>query len=142
MSDPIITTMRESVGWRDTQLTYTYDELIDLFPDADGSIANALVRRCQTHEAVIAAQEKQIAELQAVVEKLPKTMDGAPITPGMSVWSRAGHVRGREPMEHFGTISEDGIIGSPRDYDGFTVLISECYSTREAALAGARKESP
>lgn len=85
--------------------------------------------------------------LHAIVERLPKTADGAPITPGMLVWedddSKQVNDEG-EPYEGFRVLS----IGSEHSYqrqrkqwvvlDGLgEVTTDRLYSTREAAISAA-----
>lgn len=81
------------------------------------------------------------ADLRAVVSKLPKTADGVPVTPGMTVWHSpdykidAGHLRAYcccEKCWDSGCQGDSG-SGSRRKFD-------ECYSTPAAAEA-ARTEA-
>lgn len=82
-------------------------------------------------------QRRQIAALKAIVDKLPRTADGVPITPGMEVWQ----------------IDPSGFINAPPGSDSsdqnprpwsckfkmegncFWVVSLPVYSTREAAEA-------
>lgn len=73
----------------------------------------------------------EVSRLQAIVDKVPKTADGVPLaidTDGtMVVWGQDGrHMRA--------TVSAS-------DADGFAEYeLSECYSTREAAEAAAKRK--
>jgi len=63
----------------------------------------------------------EIDRLEAIVDKLPKTADGVPVTPGLELWT-----------VHSGTGLPYSItVGSVR-YGG---IYPDCYSTREAASA-------
>lgn len=80
------------------------------------------------------ASQQRIGELEAVVAKLPRTKDGVPITPMMTVFSQDGPrlIVRLQPMvhsQHFNT--PDGLNG----YDAH-----ECYSTREAAESSLAQE--
>ncbi len=86
--------------------------------------------------------KNQIARLQAIVDKLPKTMDGVPVIFGDFVWKK----RGGEMLT--GTIGSDCELGRsmvdvcnadlPTADNDVTLEISECYSTREAAEAAQK----
>jgi hypothetical protein len=92
--------------------------------------------------AALYAAADRLEELERVVGKLPKTKDGVPVVPGDLVWHPL-HI-GKRPCTVFGGEND------PREYevtiilgmgkDNFvnksdTVSATECYSTREAALA-------
>ena len=53
MSKPITVLERKPVETELVEREYTYEELLELFPDGGESIVNPLVRRCQEYEAVI-----------------------------------------------------------------------------------------
>jgi hypothetical protein len=84
----------------------------------------------QPDQCFSAAQEsvcwavREIARLQAIVDKLPKTADDVPVVPGMELWAPAHMAwdvrQGREPRA---SLSDD------------VVHTKEYYSTREAAEA-------
>lgn len=74
-------------------------------------------------------QHAEIERLRAIVERLPKTADGVPVTPGMAYW-----------FEYMDTPGEFGQLHASEIYNcnGDVVFNTYCYSTREAAEA-ARK---
>jgi len=53
MSKPITVLERKPVETELVEREYTYEELLELFPDGGESIVNPLVRRCQEYEAEI-----------------------------------------------------------------------------------------
>lgn len=61
MNQPIITRESHPIGYRETTREWTYDDILDIFPDDDGSLVNPLVRRCQKYE-------EEIERLRAVEE--------------------------------------------------------------------------
>jgi len=71
--------------------------------------------------AFIAVARAELARLRDVVDKLPKTADGVPVVPGMTLWCPS--------MEH-GPRSQTTII-EPE----FRCELLSRYSTREAAEA-------
>jgi hypothetical protein len=91
---------------------------------------------------VLFAAADRLEELEGVVGKLPKTADGVPVVPGDQVWHPL-HI-GKRPCTVFGgedepteyevtiilSIGEDNFVNRSD-----TVSVTECYSTREAALA-------
>lgn len=83
---------------------------------------------------------ERVGELEAIVEKLPKTADGVPITPGMKVWGTSpfGGVRDPATAQLRGFFDEYPIFACEW---GHNVAGRECYSTREAALAASKKEA-
>ena len=68
----------------------------------------------------------RIAELEAIVEKLPKTADGVAVVPEETVWFRG---MGLTVRWHHSLQRWAGVQGS------WCPDISSCYSTREAAEA-------
>lgn len=55
MNEPIRTPEHRTI-WEERPLPdkeWTYEEILNLFPDGDGSLVNPLVRRCQQHEQEI-----------------------------------------------------------------------------------------
>lgn len=80
----------------------------------------------------IRRQQTAIDRLQALVDKWPKTRDGVPIFPGMTMWVLRdfGTRRGLFPMEVF-SIQELHVC----DCDRLLISIEDCYSTRKAAEA-------
>ena len=96
--------------------------------------------------------QREVEYLKAIVDKLPKTADGVPVTLGMVVycdmsgrpgWSSAGYtvVAGEVGCENgewcskmCGCLSES----ESRPVSWAFERVSECYSTREAAEAAAK----
>jgi len=81
--------------------------------------------------------------LQAIVDRLPKTVDGSPIVPGMTVFVPHPHpsnlITEREVVAPYGTLAcltkepaHSGCCESTAHR-----LARECYSTREAAEAAS-----
>lgn len=62
MGSPVVIkeTVTSATVTKDIQ--YTYEELLDIFPDGDGSIVNPLVRRCQQYEVEIERLRDDLAE--------------------------------------------------------------------------------
>jgi hypothetical protein len=101
------------------------------------------MKKSENQRSAIAVAQQRIAALQAIVDRLPKTRDGVPITPGMEVWTRRLY---------------DGKLFSARvekiviDEDGLYLVLAgsgarvrdpdECFSTREAAEAAEVKQHP
>ena len=67
----------------------------------------------------------ELRELRAIVEKLPTTADGVPVTPGMKLFLLTDECIAEMPSG--AVFSEDGPFGT-----------ADCYSTRPAA-ENARK---
>jgi hypothetical protein len=92
--------------------------------------------------SLIRTAADRLEELERVVGKLPKTADGVPVVPGDQVWHPL-HI-GKRPCTVFGGenwpteyevtiilgIGEDNFVNRSD-----TVSVTECYSSREAALA-------
>jgi len=80
------------------------------------------------------------ADVEAIVAKLPKTADGVPVVPGMTLWTRYFGVPIKTQPEAFIVtyISPAGgefVIGNET-----TISIPNCcYSTREAAEAKEKR---
>lgn len=64
MPEPIITRESKCVAWEHPQRHWSYDEILELFPDGDDSLVNPLVRRCQKYEAQIREWRVAFAELE------------------------------------------------------------------------------
>lgn len=75
----------------------------------------------------------RLAELEAIVAKLPRTADGVPITAGMTLWS-IGRVGDTEVFEMEATCETEAKHKHGR-WRGGRESIEGCYSTREAAIA-------
>lgn len=99
---------------------------------------------------IIGKLEAENARLRGIVEKLPKTKDGATVVPHCdSVWAVVNgqvfecsewsgqEVAGNSTWQGEGDVRIVSRRGKILDQSG--ALVSECYSTREAAEA-ARKE--
>jgi hypothetical protein len=85
----------------------------------------------------ITALQARVAELEAVVAKLPTTADGVPVGPGESVYNlwEGKVVELAVINESFaGWIAHDGKLGSIIGGE-FDANISECYSAEAAARA-------
>ena len=87
----------------------------------------------------IARLETEIADLRAVVDKLPKTADGVPVVPGMVLHERIGDtIHGPLNVVNVGydfTLCRYG----PDDIMATTVQREFSYSTRAAAEAAHQK---
>ena len=75
---------------------------------------------------------REIERLQAIVDLLPKTADGVPITPGMDVFRCGGKLRSRT-MLVFETWSNHCLDDCRGGY-----AARSCYSTKEAAEAASK----
>jgi len=89
----------------------------------------------------------EIDRLQAIVDRLPKTADGIPVTPGMKVWHCANRHYGPHAGKLFESEGIDARMPSPYclgehcysdgcqgdDGGGRTWRFEDCYSTRQAA---------
>ena len=93
---------------------------------------------------------EEIKRLRAVVEKLPKTADGVPITPGMKLYRVFDYGNGNvsephetKPITGFNT-DESGRLNSIHFENGWTMVAehSETYSTFEAAEAAKGQVTP
>jgi hypothetical protein len=74
----------------------------------------------------IASLEAQVARLSAVVDTLPRTEDGVPVTPRMTVYvARDGEIDTFLVGPY-----EDGYVITRH---GATIPASRCYSTHQAA---------
>ncbi len=113
----------------------TADELTK-FLDHDAtctcSICVVRVVAAQLLVKSVAAADR-LAELEAIVAKLPKTADGIPITPGMVVWEIINYPVGTHCIDNAIVSGEEVVILVDAETD--VVRASECYSTREAAEA-------
>lgn len=90
----------------------------------------------------VAVLLKEHDRLQAIVEKLPKTIDGVPVVPGDVVyWRRkSDHYWSNEGPIHYiheAEIQESSVVTIFGNVA--TPPASSCYSTREAAEAAAKE---
>lgn len=73
-------------------------------------------------------QRKTIDRLQEIVDRLPKTADGVPITPWMPVWIICSS--GIASVRISWVSADQSRVGTN---SGWSAKPSDCYSTREAA---------
>lgn len=69
--------------------------------------------------------EAKVAELQAIVDRLPRTADGVPVTDGKVLW----RIRHRVAVSGPFVVCGEG--------ENYYAKAYNCYSTREAALSAA-----
>lgn len=89
---------------------------------------------CDTLEHVASALVAERAErrrLQAIVDRLPTTPDGAPIVPGMVLYDGCGH-RFTNPDVCTGFDTRNGRLALLHFSRGFDTLVHTYYATREA----------
>jgi hypothetical protein len=89
--------------------------------------------------AELATERARREAAEAVVAKLPKTVDGVPIVPGIRLFPRADceleNEQGALVVEYAGIIIQDSV---PSEYGNEELDVEEagaCFSTREAAQA-------
>ena len=70
MSKPITVLERKPVETELVEREYTYEELIELFPDGGESIVNPLVRRCQEYEEEIERLKKDRSRSENELDRL------------------------------------------------------------------------
>ena len=70
MSKPITVLERKPVETELVEREYTYEELLELFPDGGESIVNPLVRRCQEYEAAIEQLQKDRSRSENELDRL------------------------------------------------------------------------
>jgi hypothetical protein len=104
------------------QLKSVSPELADEFPWGCDTVEHLA-------EALVASRK--------IVSRLPKTADGVPITPGMTLWDKIGGHK----WNVTGFNTRDGKLCCLYEAGGFDAICSGYYSTREAAEA-AGKETP
>ena len=97
-----------------------------------GNVLGPKLRSC---EQALDEAEDRIADLQAIVDKLPKTADGVPVVPGEYVWTPGCAMwivcRGNGSSDYSETLAAE-----PNAYDmDPSMPVRFCYSTREAAEA-------
>jgi hypothetical protein len=91
--------------------------------------------------AELAYRDARIAELEAVVDKLPKTADGVPVTCGDTVYCWAGGEASPDEAVYPLEVQQSrgillvGRLGGYRSISNYQALDSRCYSTRAAAEA-------
>ena len=89
----------------------------------------------------IAGLEAKIDRLRSIVNQLPKTADGVPIIPGMTLWATWEYLFGRIATRSFCCEFIESIDGQVYLYQSNTIRFepSNCYSTCEAASAAKNK---
>jgi hypothetical protein len=100
--------------------------------------------RADDVDAELARLRERVGELEAIVDRLPRTADGVPVTPGDMIFMPASgdaievarfrnngcypiYIRGKSGELEPATLS-------------VPVKVEECYSTRSAAEAAMKKE--
>lgn len=106
---------------------YTYEELLETFPDGGTDVVNPLVRRCQEYEGRIAKLETEVARMRATVDQFFKTRDGVTIVPGMTVF---GRWKGAATVKH---IRDDGLVLIAQPSAWIYRKPDELFSNAEAA---------
>jgi hypothetical protein len=81
----------------------------------------------------------RVEELTAIVDKLPKTADGVPITPGMQIWGKLGWNDEPARATLRGSYLDGYSVGA-LEWGMNVVPEKEVYSTREAAEAAKESE--
>lgn len=101
------------------------DELYDLARD--------------TADEVRARTRIEMEQLRAIISRLPKTEDGQPIIPGMSIWMALPN--GPHEMKNVSgaTTNEDGTLRTVFFADGFTRLLAPVYSTCHEAQRASKE---
>ena len=90
-----------------------------------GAIPGSPNRDCERCQLVA-----KIERLQAIVDTLPKTADGVPIHPGMTLFDKDGFSDTKVTGFQVSVSGELLCLYSP---NGFDAICSGYYSTREAA---------
>lgn len=81
-------------------------------------------------------EREALSAVLAIIERLPKTADGVPVTPGIKLFCPSGH----DAHNHFGggqCYCTEGICWDdfPGDKGGTTYPLRKVYSSSEAAIA-------
>lgn len=90
--------------------------------------------------------EAERERLEAIIDKLPKTADGVPVTPGLTVFYSYGDIVAfpMRVQEFSEWCVMDGVataFAEGRHEDVFHLFYTtECYSTREAAEAAVEQD--
>lgn len=127
-------------GWRNMD---SWDDLLMFADDLDG------------YEKTIIAKDRRIAELEAIVNRLPETADGVPVVPGDTVWwpyDDRDFGEGPHEMEvgqfwKWSSEQEDweddkcgiAVPCAYIEHDWVSRDLRDCYSTREAAEKAQKK---
>lgn len=87
----------------------------------------------------------EIERLRAIVDRLPKTADGASIVNGDRIYEAPCTISGRVVEHSVQHVDDDGwlVISDDGSYEPPIIAnLSRCYSTREAAEAAAEEVQP
>ena len=109
-------------------------EIAQLLAERDAQETERTIR-----EAWVSKLEKDNAQLQAIVDRLPKTTDGVPIAKGTIIYQAAGVHTMLEHEVSGWQFADDGSLKILMFGRGWTAFCDGWYSTREAAEA-ARTE--
>lgn len=93
----------------------------------DGLLASEWVARA-------GKAERQVAELRAVVERLPKDATGKPVAPGQELWALGCH----GVVGGYADVLEQAVF--PGRHSRAFERIAECYPTRTEAIAALKAE--
>jgi len=123
-----------SERWYKGELGFVRDRLTE-------TIVAKIVRHKESAYLIAAANRadelaRRVEDLEAIVAKLPKTADGVPIVPGMTVWE----ARGRDVyrMKNFRATLPDAEGFSESNWEkGWSSVcrLDRIFSTEAAALA-------
>jgi len=78
---------------------------------------------------------ERLAELEAIVDRLPKTADGVPVTPGMEVWTDYWSGPQHGIVRRLNVQLEEGSCWADDEADEAML-----YTTREAAEVARKKK--
>jgi len=104
--------------------------------------ANREEERADRLQAKVEALQAEIKRLRDIVDKLPKTADGVPVVPGMTVWVNDNGI-GVYAERHVEEVANTGFYKYVERRAGWSCewcAGKNSYSTREAAEAGGKKE--
>ena len=85
----------------------------------------------QQNQDQILGLKAEVNQLRSIVDKLPKTVDGVPVVPGMSLW-----LPGYKWSGEANCITVNDAADWPGASAENSCRIEQCYSTREVAEAG------
>ena len=74
-------------------------------------------------------------EAKAIIDKLPKTADGVPVTSGTVVWVNNNDGVTTAPHRFLGTFGDHPVYNKYALPDTSISISKDCYSTEKAALA-------
>lgn len=87
-----------------------------------------------SYQQTASVAEEKLEATQAIIDKLPRTADGVPITPGVVLSGRNGWIGVVR------WIGEQEVIVERPDESTQQVVVGPCYSTRDAAEAAQENE--